>query len=277
MTVVALWHSVAHKALCCIADTRLSRLTGSTTTDNGPKIFQVPVTLNVQLPDQLEYEVRARQSFGFAFSGSALAAVNTYSLAVACTQNLRGVQDSPPAVSVEEVARLFRSIADHYIRDMSSRLGTGELISQFFFDGFVFGFCPVVGDFKAFMTRAGFVDGAFLVDITERSVLPGNACVMGSGTDEFLRIAGDRQREGKNDSPIAILKEMLRIQTVRSVGGHVQIGVDDTNGFRILPVVSQVGDPEEWSTTFLGWDATAAGPIGGYGIGYRGFGFEGIE
>ncbi|HDR9134965.1 hypothetical protein [Burkholderia vietnamiensis] len=178
---------------------------------------------------------------------------------------------------MEEVALLFRRVAEHYIRDMSFRLGAGELISQFFFDGSVFGFCPVVGDYKAFMTRAGFVDDVFVVDIVERSVRDGNACVMGSGKDEFVRIAGERQREGRSDSPIAILKEMLKSQTVSSVGGHVQIGCDDTSGFRILPVVSQVGEPEDWATTFLGWDATASGPVGGYRIGYRGFGIDGIE
>ncbi|HHV7525272.1 TPA: hypothetical protein ACUNF5_006829 [Burkholderia orbicola] len=276
MTIVALWYSESNQGLSCAADTRISG-GAATITDSGPKIFQVPVNLTLELSGGRGFERANNQSFGFTFAGSALAAISTYSLATACTQNLCGMPDSPRSVSVEEIARLFRSAAEHYIVDMGSRLGVNAEPTQYFFDSIVFGYCPVLAEFKAFNITPKITGGRVHVEITEMPISRGVVHAIGSGRHEFARLYAERVETRGSASPIGVLKEMLRTQAPGDVGGHIQFGVDNKSGFRILPVLHEIGDPMQWPTTFLGWDATPVSPIGGYTVGYTAVGFDTVD
>ncbi len=197
----------------------------------------------------------------------------TYSLAAACTQNLCGTQDSPRSVSVEAIAGLFRDVAAHYIVDMASRLGMRDSPQQYFFDGLVFGYCPVAAGYKAFRIGPSVVDGMVQIEATELPLDIGTVHAIGSGREEFGRLYVRAANASGVANPISVLKEMLRSQAVEDVGGHIQFGMDDNSGFRILPIVIEEGDPRNWPTTFLGWDSMSASPINGYTIGYRAVGF----
>ncbi|WP_207003581.1 hypothetical protein [Trinickia mobilis] len=273
MTIVVLWHNAETNQHCCAADTRISG-GGDTATDNGPKILPVPVTCFEEMPGQRIWFPTQFRSFGFAYSGSSLSAMSAYGLATACTQNLSGVPGLKRPVSVAAVANLFRSVAQHYILDMSSRLAINDDYSRFFFKAMLFGFCPADRAFKAYTMEPSMVAGACQVILRELSTAAGAIHPMGSGSHVFTKLHDNREREHGDRDPIHTLQEMLAGEVQDDVGGSVQIGVSGQSGFRVLPVLAQGREADAPTVSFLGWDVATAGDIDGYEIGYNAIGFD---
>jgi hypothetical protein len=278
MTIVVLWYSEDAAELCCAADTRISG-SGGTATDSGPKIFPVPVICFEGIPGKTIWHATHRPSFGFAYSGSTLSAMSTYALATACTQNLSGSPGSQRAVSAEAIANLFRTVAEHYILDLSSRLGVTELSTadgrtKYFFEGMIFGFCPVCHAFKAYKIKPSLDTGTCQVGITELPIAPDLQHAMGSGEKTFVELNEERVHKHGKPDPIRTLEEMLELETPKDVGGSIQYGASGRRGFRVLPVLNTDGVPADWTASFLGWNVANAGDIDGYAIGYNAISFD---
>jgi len=273
MTIAVLWFDEKSNQLCCAADTRISRGI-SAATDNGPKILPVTVACFEEVSGRRIWLPTQAQSFGFAFSGSSLSAMSAYALATACTQNLNAAPGHKRPVSLAAVAGLFRTVAQHYIVDMSSRTGRCEPQNSFFFKAMVFGFCRVSRGFKAFVIEPSMAGGACQIGMDELPIAADLLHPMGSGAEDFTKLHASRDRRGEDPDPVRTLEEMLTNEIRHDVGGSIQVGVCGQNGFRVLPVLTFGNGVAQPTVSFLGWDVAAAGDVDGYEIGYNAISFD---
>ncbi|MGT0246691.1 hypothetical protein [Burkholderia pyrrocinia] len=270
MTIVALWYSNQHDTLHCAADTRISR-GSAVATDSGPKVLPVPVVCHEETGVVGFPVITKRLNYGFAYCGATLGAISAYSLATACTQNLSAVAGFGKDVSVEAVAKLFTTVANHYLEDVAMRLGLDSDISAANFELVVFGYCAVKKDFKAYHIKPAITDGLYRMASEELVVTKEFIFVMGSGAMDFTQIHQEQHEEKKKRiSPFETLKELLKRESRKDVGGAIQFGMAGKAGFRIVPILDPIGDPSDWKVTFVGWDSTTAGDVDGYQIGYYG-------
>lgn len=272
MTIVVLWYREKFDELWCAADTRISRGQSGPATDNGPKILPVPVVCHHN-DGGTSWAQASNHSFGFAYAGSTLSAISTHALATACTQNLAATKGAEKPISLEAVANLFHSIGQHYITDMSSRLGATERPEAYFFEGMIFGFCPATHAFKAFAIVPSLATGAFQMHIAEMILGPNRFHPMGSGTQAFLELDAELSKSHRDPGVMTTLSEMLCREVQPDVGGHLQIGICTKEGFNACPVLNSGEGPEQRFVSFLGWDvAPATALLEGYRVGYRAIG-----
>ncbi|MES2490785.1 MAG: hypothetical protein V4607_13445 [Pseudomonadota bacterium] len=269
MTIIVLWYDDQSKAINCASDSRISS-GNAITTDNGPKILPIPVTCWKQDISK-QWTVAHTHSFGFAFAGSTLSATSTHAIAAACTQSLAGIGSHPSgAVSLEAIAKLFRSVGERNVIEMSSR-SNGAAVSSYFFDAFIFGFCPVQKEHQAFVIVSNMADPMFKMVIGRLQLRRHGFQLLGSGEKEFLKILSEVSRSGKPKSLVSVLSEMLKRQENRSVGGYFQYGVARQNGFNLCPILNLDDDDRNRTVTFLGLDVSTVSPVDGYMIGYEAF------
>lgn len=267
MTIVVLWYREKFDELWCAADSRISN-TGATATDSGAKIFPVPINCHRQT-EQGVWKEYASHKIGFAFAGSSLSALNTLALASACTQALSSAHGAEELPSVEAVADLFRNVAEFYMRDISSRMvGTSTKLTHYFFDSFIFGFCPKERSYKAFaLIPALPPDGSFCIHKAHVSVKPLTYTPMGSGADRFVDLSEELAKTFSEPGVVPTLNEMLKRESQPDVGGYFQLGIAGRSGFDLVPIIE--GTRGERRLHFLGRDVNALGAIDGFTVGFK--------
>jgi hypothetical protein len=204
-------------------------------------------------------------TFGFAYAGSTLSALATHALASACTQNLTGEVNAKSPVSLEQVAGLFRAVSEHCTRDAASRVGQLDKPSDYFFEAFIFGYCPVEKKFGGFGIAPNMTTGQFQMVMATLVIAPGRYHPMGSGAEDLHAIMTKQQPD--KAGVIYALREMINTEVRRDVGGHFQIGVAHSKGFDLHPILT--ADASGGRVTFLGWDVDSVQQVGGYRIGYQ--------
>jgi len=269
VTIVVLWYREKSDQLWCAADSRISS-GGETVTDSGAKIFPIPVNCYKQSKPGIWKEF-ASFKFGFAFAGSTLSALNALALGSACTQNLRLEKGSKHLPSLESIVDLFKSVTEHYITDISSRsVGALSNPRQYYFDSFIFGFCPQEKQFKAFALVPGCNGREFGVHKVHVMVKPLTYTPIGSGADIFVELSEELDKTHPNPGVVTTLNEMLKRQSRADVGGCFQVGVADKKGFHLMPILETEGDTRG-NVSFLGWDSSAFGEIDGFTVGFSAF------
>ena len=272
MTLVVAWIHHEDGQLWCAADTRLSRGDG-VITDSGPKIFEVPVVLNEFCEEELTgWKANSRHTFGFAFAGSALAALATHVRTISCTMNLRLdrevlIEDQP--LNLARIAMLYGEIGGLQIKEMCSRMGPNQDPQSAFFEAIVFGFCPVEQRFRAFTLTPKVDAVSFSMYVEEVVGLTPNKClVLGSGRDRFF----DRAREPRrnNEGIVDIVKSIVDEHERVDVGGYLQIGICSPGGFKNVPIIQTGPDREGVEVNFLGYEISKYREIVGFEIGYYG-------
>ncbi|WP_186172958.1 hypothetical protein [Burkholderia gladioli] len=266
MTIVVLWRSKQRDQILCIADTRLSK-NEATLTDHGPKILPVPVVSH-RHEGGAKWRAVRRTTVGFAYSGSSLAAMGTHSIASACTQNLTipGKNDRP--VPLDEIAELFRTVAEHYVKDMASRLGFTSSPSSAFFDGIIFGHCYSQKKLRAFKITPILSVATFNVDLTELNL--NEFHVIGSGKRKFLELHNELNHSHPNPGMLTTFGEMIVREVQPDVGGHAQIGIaDQKGGFRLQPFLNPGINGATLS--FLGWNINTVNIFSDFQIGFEAF------
>lgn len=265
MTLAVLWYREKFGELWCAADSRISG-PARVLTDSGPKIFPIPVVCYEHLKND-KWRVSKRHSFGFAFAGSTLSAMSTHSIASACTQNLAQKKGFKKPITVEAVANLYAEIGCRQVIEMSARAGAGDNQLQFFFDAFIFGFCPSEQRFIAFVIVSSVAGGEFHFNVAKAPTQAGRYLPIGSGEASFVALM-DELRNDQDAGVMSTLREMVRREVRDDVGGHLQIGVAKKSGFQIVPVLDTTMGPNQAFVSFLGWDATSYQAVDGYQIGF---------
>lgn len=267
MTIAVLWYRESLDELWCASDSRLSA-GDRTMSDSGPKILPVPIVCHKQ-ETAGRYVRTHTHSFGFAFSGSTLSAISTHALVTACTQNFATAKDIENPPRLESIAELFRVVAEHYIREMSGR-DTGSLNpTAYFFDAFLFGYCPVAREYQGFGMAPNITGPELKMLKSTMRIQPHIFHPIGSGAKAFVELSRELDRTHKNPGVIVTLREMLKRERVQTVGGHFQIGIAHRAGFDLQPILNLAEGPLNRKLTFLGWDVDSIGEVDSYRIGYR--------
>lgn len=268
MTIAVLWYRKKFDALWCASDSRIS--SGDlTATDSGPKILPVPVVCYTTPKGTPYYKRKHTCSFGFAYAGSTLSAISTHALVTACTQNLAANDDISSPPRLETIAELFRTVGEHYIIDISSRATGSTNFTAYFFEAFIFGFCPVKMAYQGFAIAPNINGQKFRMIKAEMRIVPNFFHPMGSGANTFVDLSRELDKTHKNPGVIVTLREMLKRELVHTVGGHFQIGIANKAGFKLMPILNLCEGPLNRTVTFLGWNVDSHGLMDGYRIGYQ--------
>lgn len=270
MTLVVAWVDQSDGHLWCAADTRISSENG-VITDSGPKVFEVPVSLNEFCEDEFTgWRVNSRYSFGFAFAGSALAALATHVRASSCTMNLQLDRTTPikdQVLNLARVAMLYAEIGGLQIKEMCSRMGVNQKPESVYFKAFVFGFCPLEKRFRVFILEPQMESGLLKMHVGEvASLVPNRCVVLGSGTETFFeRVRGPRK---DNEGILDIVKSVVDRGGRPDVGGHLQVGFCTEDGFKNVPILQTGPLREGVEVNFLGYDISRYREIVGFKVGY---------
>lgn len=268
MTIAVLWYRQKFDELWCATDSRISR--GKvTTTDSGPKILPVPVLCHKASGEN--YERSHTHSFGFAFAGSTLSAISTHALVTACTQNLATAEKISGPPRLEVIAELFRAVGEDFISDISTRATGATNLTAYFFEAYIFGFCPVKQAYQGFCIAPDIRGPTFKMLKAEMVIRPNVFYPMGSGADTFVELSRELDKTHRNPGVVITLREMLKRERVASVGGHFQIGVAHKCGFDLRPILNLGEGALNRTVTFLGWNVDSIGQLDGYRIGYQAF------
>ena len=277
MTIVALWYEPFDDAVWSISDTRISKdSSGNTTlTDGAAKIL--PLTIHCRRPppgggffDQTSYLGTA----GFAYAGSTLSAVMSYTVANACCQNLIRPNEGPPP-SIGEIANLVGRIAQKYMREILDR-NNGQ---EGNFSAFIFGWCPREMNFRAFDVEPSIAGGSFSVSATEVPVVNRDWVGLLGNDTQKVRDAIDQVRNEKTSHgigptrwPKRALEQIIASQSIPGVGGSLQIGLASRAGFQLFASVRSLEqDRSQAQRTFLGFNIDSeVGLVGNYMIGING-------
>lgn len=270
MTLVVAWLHHEEEQFWCVADTRLSN-SGGVITDSGPKVFEVPVVLNEYCEKQNTWwKVNARYTFGFAFAGSSLAALATHVRATSCTMNLRLDREIPAAeqsLNLARIAMLYCEIATLQIKEMCLRMGLSQDPKSAFFEGLVFGYCPVEHRYRAFILKPEFKAGEFMMAVGEVDALtPNNCIVLGSGRDRFFERCREPRKE--NEGIADIVKSIIDEDERPDVGGYLQVGICSPDGFKNVPILQTGPNRDGVEVNFLGYDVSKYKHILGFDVGY---------
>jgi len=237
-----------------LADTRISGGLGALT-DMGPKIMSVPVVTahGSEMP-----EPTARATFGFAYSGSTLAAMSTYALATTCLQTLV-TPETPRLPTVAAVVDLFARLGERYIREVHS-----------LFDCFIVGPADDGGEPIAYSITARILDGHLTITPLELDRTRRGLWALGSGASAYMTFA--QSRRGQWRTIVESVEAFIRSGMEPTVGGHLQSGRCDSEGFQ--PFMTLSVDPANGavSAALLGLSDEELGFVDGLDIGVQALG-----
>lgn len=236
-------------AVTLLADTRISGSVG-TLTDIGPKILSVPVVVSQGAEEPLP---AARAMFGFAFAGSTLAAMSTYGLAASCLQSLL-TPETPRIPAALEVARLFARVGTRYMRDLQTT-----------FEGFLVGPPDSDGQPRAFSLTPILDDGCVALHCEELDTARRGLWALGSGARPYMTWA--QSRRGRWETIIETVDAFIRANVDQKVGGHLQCGRCDAEGFAPYMTLQADAANQTVTSSFLGVVEDDLGLVDGLDMG----------
>jgi hypothetical protein len=265
MTLVVCWKQ--NDEINCVADTRISG-EHVTITDSGAKIFIVPIV--TYLPENSSFGLATSHSYGFAFAGSTLAALNTHALVSSCTQQLFNKDRRTPP-SIRSVAELYAKVGTHYLRDLNFAKNQNFIT----FTGLLFGFCPSSRKFQVYSIDSHVDSIPFGMSVHEHNISGSKRVVFGSGSAAFSDCSKARVHRGESDHPMDVFSEVLLSGSVKSVGGYPQYGTARKEGMSLRPLLMpSEKDVDVATTTILGLDLCELGKVDDFDIGFEAIGFQ---
>ncbi|WP_439865562.1 hypothetical protein ACTAB9_14425 [Pseudomonas syringae] len=270
MTLVVAWIDQESGKLWCAADTRISNQNGILT-DSGPKVFEVPVVLNEFCHvEAVGWKAYSRYTFGFAFAGSALAALATHLRTTSCTVNLRLDRERPiesQKLNLARIAMLYGEIGGLQIKEMCSRMGPNQKPESVYFKGLVFGYCPLEKRYRVFILEPRIAHNDFVLHVGEvANLVPDRCIVIGSGAGRFFDRVKEPRKE--NEGILELSKSIVDEEERVDVGGYLQVGICSEEGFKNVPIVQAGPSREGVEVNFLGYDISRYRNIVGFEVGY---------
>lgn len=266
MTLVVIWNT--GDEIRCAADTRLS--TGaSVLTETGAKILIVPVVFKAS--DDLDGLNAGRYSLGFSFCGSSMLAQSTHAIASTCSQILHSPEKGA-IPSAKTIATIFANVSEYVTKDINSRRAGDEPL---WFQGLLFGHCPVEKRFKLFLLMPYMDSSTFVMKAEELTLKMGTAIPIGTGAAEFTRLAQRTNALGKTRDALDVFLEVVEGGQVATVGGHPQIAIATMAGVEILPVLAPVAtDPDKLSIQINGFEVSSIEGLDGFSYALRAIGIR---
>lgn len=229
MTLVLIWKTV--EGITVIADTRFGGT--ATMSEAGPKIFSVPITLNMWRDGYIETEKRRLPHMGFAFAGNTFAGQTTHSLATTCLSNLVTYEfDTGPTVS---------EVADFYAR--CSRLVVDErrrwvATDAHCFEFFVFGRSGPEAPDQAFVGEVYInAGGKAACKIEEIDFSIYGLYLIGDGGEKVREIVDSVRGTDKAIKPGELLQKLIDDPDVLTIDGNQQFASSTPSGVELRPVM----------------------------------------
>lgn len=238
-----------------LADTRISGDVGIKT-DSGPKLLSVPIKVSQGSSNPLP---SVSGVYGFAYAGSTLSAMSAYALAVTCLQSLV-TPEAPRLPSTEAVADLIARIGTRYIREVGAP-----------FECFVVGPADDGAAPEAYCVRTVMRDGLATLGTAPLDKTRRGFWALGSGAEPFMTFA---KAGAPWPSVTASVIAFIDAEIDSRVGGHLQAGVCNTEGFSpyLIMKPQSDGDGGEIDGSFLGVSEHDIGLIDGMEVGADVFG-----
>lgn len=172
----------------------------------------------------------------------------------------------------EIIANMYAKASEFVTRDTNSRL-----TSPIFFQGLVFGYCPLKKIHCAYLIEPNVSQDSFSVECKEINIDDGSLITIGSGKDEFLRQLEILNSAGNPRGVFDIVSQIMEEDNVSDVGGYPQVAEATEEGVNIVPVLTQSRSNLDQATLIVnGFEVSEFNLPEGLGIGLNAIGI-GVE
>jgi hypothetical protein len=272
MTLVAVWQHEPDR-IHAVADTRFSHERG-VATEHGPKLLPLNVVCRKPKPGGGRFNVEHfRTEFGFAYSGSTLAALSAHTLAnIVCT-NLIGMENFvPPAI--DDIALATGDICLQYMREVGQLSAHAGL-----FKAILFGICPKTHEAIAFEMKPKIEPTGVNLEIT-RHLLTSETVIVIGDRQQLLHDRIAKVRSGAShpivfaDAPERALQSLIDDGSIKSVGGALQQAWATPGKLELIatlrPIEVRPPAPRNAGLFLLGFDIMDMQTVGGYRVSMTG-------
>ena len=212
--------------LWAVADSRYTHPDKTIITDNGPKIFELPVICQNPSASGFFENTYYFNKVGFAFAGSVTAALCIYTNASHMLSHLASIDKTIP--SIEDISKFLYKIATAY---------TQPICNPFPMEFSVFGYCPVENKNKLFYTR---IDDKNRYESFDKSEECKNEpLIMGCHKSEISQKIdyANSNETCKTRIPLFVLKKVVSEHEFEEIGGAVQLGININKTFSLFSVL----------------------------------------
>lgn len=252
MTLVLLWKSGSD--MIVIADT-LFRSGGRNSLEIGPKIFSIPICIEVY--GEKEESPNHCPDMGFAFAGHTAAGQVTHAIASASLRNLSG-RTAGAAPSVVAVSNYYARCAAQVVDEIRKHYPSDECR----FEGVVFGWeneGAVAHSFETGVDAVGRATSKSEPMDFNRYGLYG----LGQGFAEVQNFIDRNWAAGHKASPYEALEAIIEDEGVPSVGGSIQAATASVRGVELKPVL-RIDNSGLAKGGYMGIDQGRLGTVGDF-------------
>ena len=262
MTVVLLWTDKTEGLLWCVSDGRFSR--GQfPMTDFAAKILEVPIKLLKQDNENVFGRPIATTTLGFAYCGSSLIALQIYTAVLPLWARIMAYH-SDRLPSILDCSIHLADVALAYADDLQKNGFNGDGC-----ECILFGWCPTCNDYKGYAISVEARDAASAV-IRDLDLISGRVQVFGTAKAEISTriqdaLTSDSTHASPGRKPKQFIRELLRGDAPRGIGGALQIGIATPQGFGLYQDVAPLVEGRAPARmTFRGFRVgeVGANPIG---------------
>jgi hypothetical protein len=249
---------MASEGVGLVADTRFgSQQTTAATA--GPKVFTVPIILNMWQDGKAESLKKHLPNMGFAFAGNTFSGQSTHGVASAYLQNLL-VETFDEGPTVEAVANLYARCAKLVVNERRQWLRSDIHC----FEAVIFGRSQPSAPSQAFVFDVSIdADAHAYCEVKEVPFDNVQAITLG---DDCARVSARINKALEGPAPMKpwdVLQAVIEDDEVVTVGGYQQIAVSTPSGVELRPIFNGYGS-NRGSMSILGFDLSDLGPIGSY-------------
>lgn len=258
MTAIAIWcnNEVSRSSLWVAADSRISNLQ-SVLLEDGAKIFSLPIICRSPGVDGFFSEISYQHTVGYCFAGSTLIGQNTFLSILPLLGNL--ISHPGYVVPLAEVANfihayLLRTFNDY--RQTATNPSLAEIA--------VFGHCHATSKVCVFHFKPVVEQGLYTISYTSNLDMKSNDFIyLGDMRSEVTsRIsnaitADPTPGRPQSRAPRYVIEECIQDQHFPTIGGDLQLGIADSDGFRAYSICKPRvrGAPEAY-ISYLGREIT---------------------
>ena len=233
MSSIVIWTNYENPCgdLWAVADSRYTHPNNSIITDNGPKIFELPIICKAPSERGFFEDTYYFNKIGFAFAGSVTAALCIFTNASHILSNLATTDKTVP--SIGDINNFLHKIATAYTQPISN---------PFPMEYSVFGYCPVENKNKVFYTS---VDGKNHYESFDKSEdCKNEPLILGCHKTEILQKIENAKSYTtcKTRIPLYILKKIISESEFEEIGGAVQLGINLNKTFSLYSVLTPAAD-----------------------------------
>nr|WP_295108194.1 hypothetical protein [uncultured Caulobacter sp.] len=272
MTVVIAWREPGPDLLWMVSDSRISQpghVGQSVLTDHGAKILEIPVHLARSANSGFFDQTASRTTFGFAYAGSSLIALQAYAAVVPLWSRLVTVGESS-LPSLAHFASHLGKFLEAYAKGVGATGGDPRC------ECLLVGWDSEINAVSAIAIETAQNDGA----VSMRT-----AC-SSAGTVEILGSEKESVRQGistlpedpdpsyspANRSALRYIRSTLKNTYRQDIGGGVQIGFANRTGFEISFDVQPLSGSWVPDMRYRGFNMEDIGTVGEAFISLKGMG-----